>query len=466
MHVRHADGTEGWSDEAPFDAILVSAGAPDVPKSLMRQLKIGARMVVPVGSDPRSQELIRITRVDDDEYEREDIADVRFVPLIGKEGWESEDTDWQTKPPRVVQSRPAVSVSLPGLIAKHAEAFTKLEDADLEPLLRSDRRRARRADRRGQPRHIRILPHAGTRSRSGSSKRRASTSLRPRPTGPTPPASTTTCATARCQPSEWTAFARFPTWMWRNEETRASSTGCTRATRRLDYGRRTAFYGLDLYSLYTSVRAVIAYLESVDPDLAAIARQRYGCLSPWEADPAAYGRAALRGAYHKCEQAVAHILTELLQKRQAYALRDGERFFDAAQNARLVANAEQYYRIMYYGSRASWNLRDSHMFETLQEHPEHHGAKSKAVIWAHNSHIGDASATEMGRRGEHNIGQLCREHFGKACYHIGFGTNDGTVAAASGWDEPMQIMDVRSAHPQSYERLFHMTERAGPAAAT
>ncbi len=125
VHVRHADGTEGWSEEAPFDAILVSAGAPDVPKSLMRQLRIGGRMVIPVGSDPRSQELIRITRVDDDEFEREDIADVRFVPLIGKEGWESEDSDWQTKPPRVVQSRPAVSVSLPSLIAKHAEAFSK-----------------------------------------------------------------------------------------------------------------------------------------------------------------------------------------------------------------------------------------------------------------------------------------------------------------------------------------------------
>jgi protein-L-isoaspartate(D-aspartate) O-methyltransferase len=127
VHVRHADGTEGWSEEAPFDAILVSAGAPDVPKSLMRQLKIGARLVVPVGGDPRSQELIRITRVDAEDYEREDIADVRFVPLIGKEGWESEDNEWQTKPPRVVQSRPAVSVSLPTLIAKHAEAFVNVD---------------------------------------------------------------------------------------------------------------------------------------------------------------------------------------------------------------------------------------------------------------------------------------------------------------------------------------------------
>ncbi len=460
VHVRHADGTEGWSDEAPFDAILVSAGAPDVPKSLMRQLKIGARMVVPVGADPRSQELIRITRVDDDEYEREDIADVRFVPLIGKEGWESEDSDWQTKPPRVVQSRPAVSVSLPGLIAKHAEAFVKLEEADLEPLLH----------RIGDARVVLIGEASHGTSEFYRMRARITQRLIEAKGFGIVAAEADWPDAARIDnyvrhrevpPSEWTAFARFPTWMWRNEETRSFIDCLHTRNSSLQYHQRTAFYGLDLYSLYTSVRAVIAYLETVDPDLVPIARQRYGCLSPWEADPAAYGRAALRGSYHKCEQAVAHILTELLQKRQTYALRDGERFFDAAQNARLVANAEEYYRIMYYGSRASWNHRDSHMFETLKNALEHHGAKSKAVIWAHNSHIGDATATEMGRRGEHNIGQLCRESFGKACYSIGFGTNDGSVAAASGWDEPMQIMDVRSAHPQSYERLFHMTNAPG-----
>jgi protein-L-isoaspartate(D-aspartate) O-methyltransferase len=127
VHVRHADGTKGWSSEAPFDVILVSAGAPDVPKSLMRQLRIRARMVVPVGSDPRSQELIRITRVADDEYEREDIADVRFVPLSGKERWESEESEWQTKPHRVVQSRPGVSVSLPGLLHRESGQSSALE---------------------------------------------------------------------------------------------------------------------------------------------------------------------------------------------------------------------------------------------------------------------------------------------------------------------------------------------------
>ena len=135
MHVRHADGTQGWAEQAPFDAILVSAGAPDVPSTLLHQLKIGGRMIVPVGDNPRSQELVRITRTGDDDFEQEDIADVRFVPLIGKEGSESTEDEWQVKPPRVIRSRPAVSISVPSLIAKNAEIFTQLRDAKLEPLL-------------------------------------------------------------------------------------------------------------------------------------------------------------------------------------------------------------------------------------------------------------------------------------------------------------------------------------------
>ena len=460
VHVRHADGTEGWPEEAPFDAILVSAGAPDVPKSLMRQLAIGRHMIVPVGSNPRAQELIRITRVDEDEFEQEDIADVRFVPLIGKEGWESEEDDWQTRAPRVVRSRPAVSVSLPGLVAKHAEVFVRLQDANLAPLLR----------RIGDARVVLIGEASHGTSEFYRMRARITRQLIEEKGFNIVAAEADWPDASRidhyvrhreAKRKEWTAFARFPTWMWRNEETRAFVDWLHKHNSSKPYRERTAFYGLDLYSLYNSVRVVLSYLESVDPDLAEIARQRYGCLTPWEADPAAYGHAALTGAYRKCEQDVAHILVELLEKQQAYSLQDGERFFDAAQNAHLIANAERYYRLMYYGSRASWNLRDAHMFETLKSILDHHGANSKAVIWAHNSHIGDASATEMSRRGEYNIGQLCREHFAEGSYHIGFGTNDGTVAAASSWDGPMQIMPVRPAHPQSYERLFHLTNVPG-----
>ena len=149
------------------------------------------------------------------------------------------------------------------------------------------------------------------------------------------------------------------------------------------------------------------------------------------------------------------MLLDLMEKRQAYAEHDGERFLDAVQNARLVANAERYYRIMYYGSRASWNLRDGHMFETLKTLLDFHGPESKAIVWAHNSHVGDSAATEMSSRGEYNIGHLCRKEFGNAAYSIGFGTNSGFVAAASDWDGPMEVKAVRPALSGSYERLCH-----------
>jgi protein-L-isoaspartate(D-aspartate) O-methyltransferase len=460
VHVRHADGTEGWAEEAPFDAILVSAGAPRVPRALLHQLRVGGRMVVPIGTDPRAQELIRITRTGEDEYERVDIADVRFVPLIGREGWELPEEEAQRARPRVVQKAPAVSMSLPGAVASSGTSFTDIADADLDPVL----------ERIGDARVVLI----GEASHGTSEFYRLRAEITKRLIaekgfsfvaieGDWPDAARIDHYVRQrdVPPSEWTAFSRFPTWMWRNEETRAFIDWLHDHNTARPWDQRAAFYGLDLYSLYASAREVIAYLEDVDPDLAAVARQRYGCLSPWEADPAAYGHAALMGYYTSCEHDVAHMLAELLAKRQQYELHDGERFLDAEQNAVLVRAAEQYYRTMYYGSRASWNLRDSHMFDTLIRLLAFHGPQAKAVIWAHNSHIGDASATEMAARGEHNIGQLCRQAFGDAAYRIGFGTYDGTVAAASDWDGPMEVKAVRPAHPQSYERLFHMTNMPG-----
>lgn len=460
VHVRHADGTQGWSDEAPFDAILVSAGAPDLPSTLLHQLKVGGRMVVPIGDNPRSQELVRITRTGDDDFEQEDIADVRFVPLIGKEGWESTEDEWQVKPPRVIRTRPAISVSVPSLIAKNSEIFTRIRDANLESLL----------NRIGHARVVLIGEASHGTSEFYRMRARITQRLIEEKGFNFVAAEADWPDAARIDhyvrqrnvpPADWTAFARFPTWMWRNVETRSFVDWLHKHNETHAYEQRAAFYGLDLYSLYTSVRVVLDYLDTVDPALASIARERYGCLSPWEADPAAYGRAALTGAYRKCEQDVSHVLVELLEKRQAYAMHGGERFFDAEQNARLIANAERYYRTMYYGSRASWNLRDSHMFETLNQLLDHHGSASKAIIWAHNSHIGDASATEMSRRGEYNIGQLCRHDYGDSCFSIGFGTNDGTVAAASSWDGAMEVMNVRPANAQSYERLFHLTNAPG-----
>jgi protein-L-isoaspartate(D-aspartate) O-methyltransferase len=253
------------------------------------------------------------------------------------------------------------------------------------------------------------------------------------------------------------SFARFPTWMWRNLEVQEFVDWLRVFNEVRDPGDRAAFYGLDLYSLYRSIHEVLAFLDRVDPEAARIARHRYGCLSPWEQEPAVYGKAVLTGQYRGCEQEVVGILKKILEQRLEYSDRDGARFLDAAQNARIVANAERYYRMMYYGSVESWNLRDSHMFDTLATLLNAHGPEAKAVVWEHNSHVGNAAATEMGTRGEHNVGQLSRERFGGDAFLVGFGTDRGTVAAAHDWGGAMEAMRVRPAHPESYERLFHQT---------
>jgi erythromycin esterase-like protein len=215
------------------------------------------------------------------------------------------------------------------------------------------------------------------------------------------------------------------------------------------------FHGLDLYSLHSSIEAVLRYLDEVDAQAAAAARERYGCLTPWREEPALYGQAVLAGVFDACEGEVTAMLQALLERRLDYLRRDGTRFADAVQNARLVVNAEKYYRVMYRGSVASWNLRDQHMFDTLQMLLGMYGPRSRGVVWAHNSHLGDASATAMGDRGEHNVGQLAREAHGDAAYLIGFGTHTGTVAAAHDWGDPMREMEVRPSHPSSYEFVSH-----------
>jgi erythromycin esterase-like protein len=201
---------------------------------------------------------------------------------------------------------------------------------------------------------------------------------------------------------------------------------------------------------------VLDYLDRVDPEAAAVARERYGCLTPWQRNPATYGRAALSRGYAECEEAVIDQCRELLARRLDYGAHDSDDFLDAAQNARLIASAERYYRIMYYGGAESWNLRDTHMFETLEHLLDAKGSKAKAIVWAHNSHIGDARHTDMGMsRGELNIGQLARERWGDDAALIGFGTHTGTVAAAADWDGDMEVKRVNPSRRDSYERQFH-----------
>lgn len=258
-------------------------------------------------------------------------------------------------------------------------------------------------------------------------------------------------------PADGPAFARFPTWMWRNAEMRDFTTWLRSHNAALPPERRVAFRGLDIYSLGASIEAVLAYLDANDPDAARAARRRYGCLTPWQSDPEDYGRAVLFGAREPCEEAVIAQLRDLLEARLKPLSEDPEALFEARQNARVVRAAEQYYRLMYRSSTESWNLRDRHMFETLHQLLDHGGPGAKAVVWAHNSHIGNAAATAMGWEGEFNIGELTRTGFGEEAALIGFGTDRGTVAAASNWGGEMEVKQVRPALPGSHEALFRET---------
>jgi erythromycin esterase-like protein len=256
-------------------------------------------------------------------------------------------------------------------------------------------------------------------------------------------------------------FARFPTWMWRNEVVRDFVAWLS------DYNddhreTRVGFYGLDLYSLFGSIQWLLGYLERVDPEAAKRARQRYGCFEHFGEDSHAYGYATGASIADPCEDEAVRQLVELRSPALAHAARDGvtaaDEFFSAEQNARLVKNAEQYYRSMYRGRASSWNMRDRHMAETLEAvaaHLQRSGTTPRVVVWAHNSHLGDARFTDMRRRGELNLGQLARERYGEDDVRlIGFSTNIGTVTAAHDWDEPGRQMRVRPALPESYERVF------------
>jgi len=256
-------------------------------------------------------------------------------------------------------------------------------------------------------------------------------------------------------------FERFPTWMWRNTDV-VDFVGWLRAhndTQPVE--RRVGFYGIDLYSLRASMDAVLNYLRNVDPEAAMRARQRYACFDQFSEEPQSYGYAVQIGLTPTCEREVIAQLVEMQRQRAAYASRDGrvarDDFFYAEQNARLVTNAEQYYRSMFRGRDESWNLRDRHMTDTIVELLRFLSSNGTAriVVWAHNSHLGDARATEMGRRGELNVGQLVRERFGADAVLIGQTTHAGTVTAASDWDQPAERKTVRPSMSGSYERLFH-----------
>jgi erythromycin esterase-like protein len=258
-------------------------------------------------------------------------------------------------------------------------------------------------------------------------------------------------------------FKRFPNWMWRNTDVLEFIEWLRGHNDALAPDLpKVGFYGLDLYSLHTSIEAVLRYLHKVDPAAADRARYRYGCFDHFGEDTQAYGYAASFGLAESCEKEVLRQLFDLRQHAFDYVARDGEaasdEFFFAEQNARLVKNAEEYYRSMFQSRVSSWNKRDRHMAETLEALATYlgsHSQPSKIVVWEHNSHLGDARATELGAGGELNVGQLVRECHGGQALLVGFTTYQGTVTAASEWDGPPERKRVRPALDGSYEDLFH-----------
>ena len=452
--LRTGDGTRGWPEEAPFDAILVAAGAPTAPASLKDQLAVGGALVIPVEHDDQHQTLTRIRRTGQDVWEEDELGAVRFVPLIGAEGYTEAGTRAATN------HEPARDRPLPELVTEVAEPLPDLDDPAFGEHF--DRWGDRRVVLLGEASH-------GTsefyRARAAITRRLVEEHgfdlVAVEADWPDAAAINRYVTHQSAREFDEPAFTRFPTWMWRNTDVEAFVDWLrSHNAHRSDARDPVGFHGLDIYNMRGSIAAVLDYLDEVDPEAARVARERYGCLTPWQNDPATYGRAVVTQGYRDCEEQVVAQLQELLEKRLKYEAADGASFLDAVQNARLVESAERYYRTMYYGGANSWNLRDTHMFETLEHLLDARGPDARAVVWAHNSHIGDARATEMGVvRGELNIGQLCRERWGDDAALLGFGTHTGTVAAASDWGGEMHVKQVRPSRHDSYERLSH---DAGP----
>jgi protein-L-isoaspartate(D-aspartate) O-methyltransferase len=417
--VHTGDGTRGLPDEAPFEQFWSLLAARRCRTRFRRQLVLGGRLVIPVGNFEDEQALLRITRRTATDYDEETFGAVRFVPLIGEQGWAENGTQ-------------SASNHAPG--QARAQSITDMIHAALEPLPPfDDPAFAPLFDRLGRARVV-LLGEASHGTSEFYQARAAITRRLIEKHGFTIVAVEADWPDAAAvdryvrhkgrMGAQEAPFERFPNWMWRNTDVASFVDWMRSHNERQPSDNRAGFFGLDIYNMRGSIAAVLAYLDRVDPEAAAVARERYGCLMPWQREPSTYGRAVLTEGYRKCEAEVVRQCQDILQKQLAYGQDNSEGFLDAAQNARLIASAERYYRIMYYGGAESWNLRDTHMFETLGHILNAHGPRSKAVVWAHNSHIGDARFTEMGTvRNELNIGQLCREKFGEAATLIGFGTH-------------------------------------------
>ncbi|MBU1756501.1 MAG: protein-L-isoaspartate(D-aspartate) O-methyltransferase [Alphaproteobacteria bacterium] len=437
------DGMKGLPQEAPFDAILVAARIETIPEALKRQLKIGGLLVIPVGGED-VQQLQSVVRTGEESWRCRDITRVRFVPLL--EGVVAEGGTRAACDHRDLRDSP-----LPQAIAQACTPLPEITDPGFASAF--DRYADKRVVMLGECSHG---THEFYAARSAITRRLVENHgfsiVAVEGDWPDAAAYDRFIRGEKTREGAAPPFTRFPTWMWRNTVMPQFLRDLRSINAERPSEERAGFYGLDIYNMYGAIDAVLAYLDEHDPQAAATARERYGCLTPWQADPATYGRASLQKGYAECEEAVVAQCGELLEK----AMESDGASFSGAMNARLVASAERYYRIMYYGGAESWNLRDSHMADTLEHLLEKGGESAKAVVWAHNSHVGDARATEMGSvRGEHNIGQLARERWGEDVALIGFGTHTGKVSAAKDWNGERETKSVNASRRDSYERLCH-----------
>ena len=253
------------------------------------------------------------------------------------------------------------------------------------------------------------------------------------------------------------AFARWPTWLWANEEVVSLVRWLYEHNRTRPEESRVGFYGLDVYSLWDSMHAVLEYLERIDPDAAAVARRAYGCFDPYHDDAQQYAMATAL-VPTSCEDEAVAMLRELRRRAPEYREDDAEAYFNAEQNALIARNAELYYRTMVRGGPDSWNIRDQHMAETLGRLLERYGPDAKGIVWEHNTHIGDARATDMAAAGMTNIGQIAREQWGtRDVVLVGFSGFEGSVIAATSWGAPMEEMPVPPAVHDSWEALVHQS---------
>jgi protein-L-isoaspartate(D-aspartate) O-methyltransferase len=437
VHIKTGKLEKGWKEKAPFNAILSASEFKEISNNLKEQLKIGAKLLAPIGPDWAHVMLETIERISETEYSTKALRDNYFIP----------------KPKLLLNigTEPYPENEIIDEIGMSSIPFKSIKKFPMDGLL----------ERIGDAKVV-LLGEASHGTSEFYTTRQEITKALIEKKG-----FNLVCAEADWSDAEqinnyvgnqyvsqdWMPFTRFPEWMWKNREVLNLVEWLKKHNSK--HNNTIGFYGLDLYGLENSIDLVINYLDTIDSDLATLAKLRYSCIMPYMSNPTEYGKMVKSDKLQSCEKEVLQMLFDLLKNKNK--LNHSQAYFYAYHNATVVVDAERYYKAMYYGSAESWNLRDFHMFYTLKSLLSYYGKDAKALVWAHNSHIGNALATEMYARGEINIGHLCKEHFGSKSYHIGFGTHTGTVAASKNWGEAMQVMPINDALPDSYEYLCHKT---------